>query len=324
MDKLRMWFLDVGHGDCTYVHLPNGSNMMIDCGCGPNHWPSTVLCHFGITKAKCPAPIPGVTAAYALDKLLISHPHGDHLADIRRIKQLIGFYLFVGDYGGIIDQLTLEDVDFRRRDRDAAEVFFDVVREYQGVYEGKKDRVVHARAREPACVVDSARFLPYTKGMDLNELSWFTSFTFAGHKVLFTGDMTAAGVRRILASPHAEDFRAFVRGTSILKVPHHGRDDGCSQEMLDLFGRKPIACIASDEVLKERNEGTSNMDWYGARTTDEPISVDGSRQSGKVFTTRNDKDIFLSIGANGTVSFETNVFAQLRAEIEIHSLTEAL
>jgi len=307
MAELKIWFLNVGHGDAAYIELPNGARMMIDCGCGPDHWPSTLLRYFNITR-QFPVSIPGVRQQYGLDNLVISHPHGDHIADIERIDE-IGFYLLTGNYQGFIDRLPLDRVDHRKRGRSAAEKFVEVVKRHCGTYEQPKDRVHHAR---PACVVETHRFLPYSDDMDLNELSWFVSFSIGGHKVLFTGDMTAAGVRRILDSDKADAFARFVHGTTILKVPHHGRDNGCSDELFSLFGRKPKACIASDQTLNERNEGTSNIDWYHARTDPGELLVNDVPDSRRVFTTRKDKDIHLVIDDSGAVSFATNVFADLR------------
>jgi L-ascorbate metabolism protein UlaG (beta-lactamase superfamily) len=314
MYDLKIWFLDVGHGDSTFIILPNGARMLIDCGCGEDHWPSTLLTNCDITPLK-PVQIPGETRAYGLDNLVITHPHGDHLADIQRIHEQVKFFLLTGSYRDFIDKIAVESIDFRQRGQDAAKAFIKIVKEYCGTYEEQKDRV---RNSKPTCIVEKRRFIEYSDGMDLNELSWFISISIANHKVLFTGDMTATGVRRILNSARAEEFSKFVAGTTILKVPHHGRENGCSEEMFDLFGGKPLACVVSDEVLNDRNEGTSNIEWYGARTSDIPVSVNGTMVSRKVFTTRNDGDIFLSINHQNHVQFQTNVFADLRKKIYGH------
>jgi competence protein ComEC len=312
MAELKIWFLDVGHGDAAYCELPNGARMMIDCGCGEDHWPSTLLKKYDITQGGKPVQIPGDDRRYGIDNLVITHPHGDHLADIQRIRDEVGFFLFTGGYSEFVDKLKGEDIDFRRRGQTAAEVFFEVIRHYKGTYEPAQDRIQNA---SPACVVKKQRFIPFSEGMDLNELSWFVSFSIGEQKILFCGDMTSAGIRKILASDKANAFANFVSGTTIFKIPHHGRENGCSEEMFNLFGAKPLACIASDEVLNERNEGTSSIDWYHRRTSDDPIPVNGAFESRRVFTTRKDKDIYLQINEEGSINFSTNVFAEIRKEI---------
>ncbi len=312
MADLKIWFLDVGHGDCAYAELPNGARMMIDCGCGDDHWPSRLLKHYKLTKGENPAPIPNHPSLYALDKLVISHPHGDHFADIESIHDDIGFCWLVGAYNGFIDKISTEKMDFRKQRASASTKFVDVVKRYTGQYVESEDRIALAK---PACIVETMRFLDYEDDMDLNELSWFVSIQFASHKILFTGDMTYSGVNKILASAKAESFKQFVRGTTILKVPHHGRENGCSQEMMDAFGGKPWLCVASDEVLNEANEGTSNIEWYSERTSDVQISIDGVVQNRKVLTTRKDKDIFVQLSDAGHITVATNCFRDIRDTI---------
>jgi hypothetical protein len=99
------------------------------------------------------------------------------------------------------------------------------------------------------------------------------------------------------------------------KIPHHGRENGCSEEMFGAFGGKPILCVASDEVLNERNEGTSNIDWYTYRTSDIKIKVNGELNNRKVLTTRKDKDIQIGIDINGDITVSTNCFDTLKAKI---------
>lgn len=304
--KLKIWFLNVGHGECAYCELPNGARMMIDCG-GSQNWASKMLKHFNITKKGAPNPW-----GYALDKLVISHPHGDHISDIISIHDEIGFKWLRGGYSKFIDDIEKDKIDFRKRNKDSVEKFIVVVKNYTADYKKEEDRVT---ASNPPCVVSYERFIPFSKGMDLNELSWFTSFEIGGHKVLFTGDMTASGVQKILESDKAKDFKKFVKGTTILKIPHHGRENGCSEEMFEAFNGEPLLCIASDKVLDEQNEGTSNIGWYKHRTSDEKIMIDNQWQSRWVLTTRNDGDIFLSISNEGDIEVITHACKSLRKEL---------
>ena len=285
---------------------------MIDCGSGVDNWPSKLLKYYSVTKNEKPAPIPNHPTGYALDKLLITHPHGDHIGDIAAIHDEIGFYLFVGGYGSFIDNIEVEQMDFRKRNLDAARKFKEVVKKYIGKYDVNEDRVAMAK---PTCCVKTVRYINFTKDMDFNDLSWFVSFEIGSHKVLFTGDMTSSGITEILSSSYADDFMRFVEGTTVLKIPHHGRVDGSSQEMFDAFGIEPILCIASDEVLNEKNEGTSNIKWYSDRTSDIMVNIDGSMQNRKVLTTRKDKDIYLQISDTTIMSVQTNCFKDIKPQI---------
>ncbi|HOW55828.1 MAG TPA: MBL fold metallo-hydrolase [Syntrophorhabdaceae bacterium] len=310
MSELKIWFLDVGHGDCAYVELPNGARMMIDCG-GYDHWPSRLLSHYNVTKLANPAPIPNHSSEFALDMLVITHPHGDHIADIEAIHDKIGFYMLTGNYKAFIDTIALEQIDFRKRGQAAAKKFVEVVKKYTGPYVEDKDRVLLAR---PSCTVKKARFIEYEKSVDFNDLSWFVSFEIGTNKVLFVGDMTSGGIKKILDSDRAKQFRDFVKGTTILKIPHHGRENGCSGEMFDAFGDKPLLCVASDEVLNDKNEGTSRIGWYSDRVSDQKINIDGKMQNRKVLTTRSDKDIFLGVSESGELRITTNCFRDVRDE----------
>ena len=311
MASIKFWFLDVGHGDSSYIELSNGARIMIDCGCSLNHWPSKLLKHFNVTAEGKPVPIPDEKRKFGLDKLVISHPHGDHIADIKAIHDEIKFCWLRGGYSTFIDEI-LESIDYRKRNEEAVGKFVEIVKNYTGEYDASRDRTVQAC---PPCGVEYKRFLSYTKGMDLNELSWFSSFSIGGQKVLYTGDMTANGVRKILDSNRAEEFKEFVKGTSILKAPHHGRENGCSEELFKAFGNKPLLCIISDEVLNEKNEGTASTQWYYDRTNDNKVLIDGVMQNRRVLTTRKDKDIYIEIDDSGALSVTTNCFVDVKSKI---------
>jgi beta-lactamase superfamily II metal-dependent hydrolase len=314
MSELKLWFLDVGHGDCCYIELPNGARMMIDCGGGDNNWPSKLLTHYNVTKSLSPVPLPTPTGAYGLDSLVITHPHGDHISDIAAIHDSIGFQLLTGGYRPFIDKIADSSIDFKKRGQQAAKKFKEVVKGYCGEYDANNDRVALAKLAS-ACHVEKARFIDYEDGIDLNDISYLVSISYSGQKILFAGDLTASAIGKILKSNKAQKFKDFVKGTTVLKVAHHGRENGCSEELFQLFGSKPVLCVASDEVLNDRNQGTSNIQWYTARTSDVKISINGAMESRKVLTTRKDKDIYLQIPASGNVAVLTNVFKEVRQKL---------
>lgn len=134
MVDLKIWFLDVGHGDCAYAELPNGARMMVDCGCDDDHWPSKMLKYYEITKDANPVPLPNHShpSGYAIDQLVISHPHGDHISDIEAIHDEIGFYLLTGKHSDFIDKISVDTIDFRKRGQNAAKKFVSIVKKYTG------------------------------------------------------------------------------------------------------------------------------------------------------------------------------------------------
>ena len=310
MSKLQIWFFDVGHGDCAYLRLPNGARMMIDCGGGDNHWPSLLLKHSRITAADSPIPIPG--RAYGIDNLVITHLHGDHISDIKAIHEQIGFFILTGGYSSFIDRVKTETIDWKERGRAPVDKFREIVKSYVDTISPSENRVELAK---PTCIVEKMRFLNFEDGIDMNELSWFVSFQIGNQKVLFTGDMTGAGVRKILQSKNAEAFKRFVKGTTILKIPHHARLNGCSQEMFDCFGAKPLVGVASDEELNDRNEETCSVSWYSQKISDNKILIDGEMQNRKVLTTRSDGDIYLEITEQGSIAIQTHCLQKIRDKL---------
>jgi competence protein ComEC len=311
MAELKVWFLDVGHGDCTYVLFPNGAKMLIDCGDSGDHWPSRLLKHTGLTRPG--GRTPGEEERKdILDYLVITHPHADHMEDIEAIYNNVGFRWFQGGYGALIERITPEQIDFRGRGRGIAESFISIVREYVDGYAEDEDRIA---ANDPAPIMKWHRFIEYEPGMDLNDLSWLGTIEMGGRKILFTGDMTAAGVRKILDSPRADEFRTFVEGTAVLKAPLHGRENGCSREMFDLFGAPPVLCVLSDGILNEGNEGIPQTEWYADRTDERGLPIDGMLWARRVLTTRQDRDVYLRISDTGEMVAYTRAFTNIRETI---------
>lgn len=303
MNTLKIWFMDVGHGDSAYIELPNGAKIMIDCG-GYDKWPSKVLKYYRITRTD--NPIPNVPGKYGLDRLIISHPHGDHISDIESIHDDVGFYLLSGGYRGFIDKIPIESIDYRKRGQAPAKKFIEVVKEYCGQYDKVKDR---SSSAPEIFKISCDRFIDYEENIDLNEISFLTSITFYDHKVLFMGDLTKTGIDKILNSSKGESFKSFVSGATVVKIAHHGRQNGCSSELFELIGKKPLIGVVSDEVLNDNNSGTSSVDWYSSYISDNNVKINGEFQARKVLTTRKDKDILMEFFPDGTFEIRTDCFS---------------
>ena len=62
---LTVYFFDVGQADCAYLSLPNGENMLIDCGNTLDG--SRIVNYLSLMGVK------------KIDHLVLTHPHEDHI-----------------------------------------------------------------------------------------------------------------------------------------------------------------------------------------------------------------------------------------------------
>ena len=131
---------------------------------------------------------------------------------------------------------------------------------------------------------------------DANNLSLVSFVSYAGFTILFPGDLEAKGWEILLG---LEDFKRDVQRTTVLVASHHGRENGCCEELYNgqnaLIGWKPYATIISDAGKEHATQET--VSWYANRTHGCKVRSGGER---KVFTTRSDGKITIDVEANGT------------------------
>src|ERR1700720_847193 len=230
---LKISVLDVGHGDFSYAETPTGHNLIIDCGSG-EVVPSEFLSNLS-----------------AISELQISHPHEDHFTDIVAIAKK-NIRSFRCPY---IEKFTDDKIAWRT---------------------GDKAKVATVRRLKTQIAADNAA-VPVGNGFahtvhypdpadvdldDPNTASAITTLSFGTFKMLFGGDLTEEGWQELLKQPTAASA---VRGTTVYKVSHHGRDVGCSDDLFKII--KPKLCIVSDKTLDSTNLGTECIDWYRERTS---------------------------------------------------------
>jgi hypothetical protein len=115
--------------------------------------------------------------------------------------------------------------------------------------------------------------------------------------MLFGGDLPDSGWRNLLKK---QRFRSVISGTDVFKVSHHGRVEGCSDELFKYIS--PKLCIISDKPIDDTNKNTVATSWYEARTR----GIYFGDKLRKVLTTRNDGSIFIDIPSDGNWMVYTN------------------
>ena len=262
MGMMKIAFLDVGHGDFVYATTPAGQNLVIDIGSG-DVVPSQFLSKISI-----------------ISELQVSHPHTDHFDDIIAIsKKTIKSFRCPSLTG-------FEDSSIGWKKSDKAKI--EKLREMKRTLSPDDGAVPTGNGFYHTVWFPSG----VDKG-DPNTASCVTTLEFGGTKVLFGGDLPENGWHSLLKKP---DFVNAIKGTTVFKVPHHGRKEGCCEALFEII--RPKLCIISDKPLGKDNRNTASTDWYKERSIG--CNVIGCEKQRKVLTTRSDKSIFMKVNEKGT------------------------
>jgi len=186
---VRVTFLSVGQGDSSVIELPGGAVMVIDAG-------SRFDGGFDVGE-RVVAPFLWSRKIATIDYLVMSHPDRDH-------------------YGG----LTFLAANFAPRElwsTGATTPGESFARLMQTVEASGAQRLALRAGAERRLATTTLRVLSPTAlgGSSDNDESLVLSMDFAGHRLLFTGDIQDAAEGRLLRET------SHLRST-ILKVPHHG------------------------------------------------------------------------------------------------------
>jgi competence protein ComEC len=242
---VRVILFDVDHGFCAFIHSPSGHTILIDCGKGPNFSPTEYLLRNGIR-----AP---------LTKLIISHPHDDHIEDFPRVSsrlnptmllsQNLNWQLIKESNGGTS---THQSLDTFVAGKDA---------KFTGgwVPDPNYGMVLQSFWIEP----NRAQQISGSINSAVNNCSIVTVASFVGTKYtpkfLFGGDLEEAGWNELLAT--RQDFRTAVSGTWFNFVSHHGHSSGFSTKLYDAMG-KPSLNLISVRHNDESRDGRYSADDF--------------------------------------------------------------
>lgn len=182
--SLTISYLDVGQGDCSFIVLPNGENILIDAG---NQSDGESIIEY-IRES-------GITT---LDYVVATHPHADH----------------IGSMAQVISAFEVEKV-YMPKKAHTSKTFEDLLDTV------KEKGLSITSAKEGAVLFDygnlKAEFLaPNADSYEnLNNYSAVLLLTYGDRRFLFMGDAEAESEAEILA-------RNIDVSADLLKVGHHG------------------------------------------------------------------------------------------------------
>lgn len=275
---LTVKFYDVGHGSCTHIITPNGRHYLVDVGSKPDK----SVCkhirekHLGVGK---------------IDYLVITHPHLDHICDLRSMRPL--------DLGPAVLQrpkaafpLVVSPDD---SPSDAA--IKKLANQLNDSYTSPV--VVDPCLPENTGGLSMQIFWPaVTAGEygDLNNFSSVVVLDYGGYKLVLTGDNPR---RKLEGQLQNQVFAKAVSDADVLLAPHHGRSGEYCGDFVRMVN--PRITVISDECVQYDTQVDSSS-CYGDATRG--VNWGGSFR--KVFTTRNDGTVKVVINDDGSWSIATS------------------
>lgn len=268
MSQLKISVLDVGHGDFVYAVSPTGDNLVIDCGTG-DVIPSSFL-----------EPVKQIS------ELQISHPHTDHFDDIIPLsrKKILSFRC------PSISIFSDNLIGWKKSDKAKIAILRELKR---------TKRSDNAAVNVGNGFGHTVWFPKNVDPNNPNSASLVTTLSYKAFKMLFGGDLPESGWNSLLQE---SDFVNAIKGTTVFKVPHHGRKEGCCTSLFNVIF--PKLCIISDKALKKDNKNTAATDWYTDRS--KGCNVQGYNEKRKVLSTRSDGSIHILVSDEGRWTVHPN------------------
>jgi beta-lactamase superfamily II metal-dependent hydrolase len=275
---LRVTIFKVERGFCAFVLSPNKYGLLIDCG---------TSAAFSPLKYLAEKEIPNLTKftdrnlAYAV----ISHPHEDHISDIKRLIDLHPAILA----GQVYNWDEIRDLEHKDHNEN-----LDVYGRWRSELLKTNEQPRPGQTLDWGMqlwhswltVKEAKKVNPDTQKF-VNNSSIAVKLEYNGWKFFFPGDLMEEGWKELLKRP---DFVSALKGTRIFVASNHGSQSGFTQEIYDVMG-KPIINIVSEKPGEE---------VYGAYSDfGHSVGMNWNGEIKRVFSTRNGS-IVITINDDGT------------------------
>lgn len=282
---MKIWFLNVGHGDCTIIEHASGRLTMIDINNSQDYDPATrqeilaeqsgatTLASFQayaaietIETRELTDPVDFLTTNFPgrpLWRFILTHPDLDHM---RGLKKLLNHVKIINFW----DTANTKPTPSYRSNSDQEDwECYQAIRNgsyqlsYLQYYRGAK---AFAFGTDADGLGDGIEILSPTSQLvqtcneqgKSNDLSYVLRITYAGRSVLLPGDAEALSWD-LMVQHYGQALQS-----RVLKASHHGRDSGFHAEAMKMIqpghvvssvGRKP----ATDAHSRYRNYGCTSI-----------------------------------------------------------------
>jgi beta-lactamase superfamily II metal-dependent hydrolase len=215
--KLTVHFLDIGQGDSQLVRLPTGETILIDSG-DTGKPTAGLLKQLGIG---------------AIDLVIATHPHADHIGEMRDIMREFevkefwdsGFPHPTKTYREMLQEIRGRNITFKQARRGDTRMIGDV-----------KIEVLSPGS-------------PFPNDENPNDASVVVRLTYGSKRFLFTGDAEVPEAGKSSAWKEMLDHQRDSLRADLLKLAHHGSSNGTTREILDAVRPSivTISCAAGND-----------------------------------------------------------------------------
>jgi beta-lactamase superfamily II metal-dependent hydrolase len=266
---MRLQVFDVEHGACSLLTADNGTRLMVDCG------------HNATTQWK-----PGTHLRqqniYTLNMLAITNYDEDHTSAAANLFENIDVQWLLRNpsvSGSTIMSLKSED----GMGPGIETLVYQINNVFTGEGTSSPEPVFNGVERQ-------IFYNNYPKFDDENNLSLVLFLKCHGIGVMFPGDLEKSGFIELLKYDY---FKQALRETNVYFASHHGRENGCCEEIVQYLQNAYYVVISDKGYAHETQE---TVPFYRRIAKGGPFRNQEKRH---VLTTRNDGSITFDFSPQG-------------------------
>ena len=290
LDEIRVFggfsvhYLDVGQGDAIFIRLPDGKNMLIDCGVNDADGDNAEYVIEYLNKY----------SVNTIDYLILTHPDSDHVGNACEI--LGRFNVGVAFIPFIIDEMLNLFPEFSLAKEKLEEKQVSIVNPDFYQYIKGENYFFAFLSPSPKTFLDSSYAILASSAVptatQINNLSPITYLECFGKRFVFTADAESGEESKVISNYKSGFYNvAFqsagylvnLENIDCLKVSHHGASDASSKDFLQLLNPKNAIISVGDN-------------FYGHPSSETLISLQEVNPDYNLFRT----------DVNGTISARLN------------------
>lgn len=276
-NEMRIHFIDVGQGDATIIELPDGKIMVIDGGNGSDDSVKALLRYITALKIE------------KVHYLLVTHADLDHcggldeLVEYTMVERVFLPYVnptVNGAYAKVYQAVTQSGCDLQYISRDLSLTT-----------ESYCLQVLYPYLRDLEQKQEDGEY--FTGDNETSAVVWLD---YQGVSTLFTGDAPISVTKRLLMDNELgllDGYGVELNETEILKLSHHGSQDGTDEEILDGLGVQ-TAVISCGKNNAYSHPSSLVYSMLTERNLD-------------IYRTDRDGSVMVTVGENGEYAF-TKIF----------------